>query len=107
MKQAFCKELEEAVRTYYLPHRDKNIRMVRFICDDEGDPMLLVRFVDERGVRMSALMSYIRNYGDYEDAFDVKEEYAVVRGDEQKLLDWYMNGEACHGAEALDEGEVF
>ena len=90
VRQEFVQELRNAVKEYYLPHRDKDVRLVRFLTSPEGETMLLVRFNDEHNRRLSGLLSFCPVYGPEQPAtFDVREEFTVQRGDENKLIEWY------------------
>lgn len=93
-KQEFVPELVNAVKEYYLPHRDTMLHLVRFVCDAEGEPLILVRFCDERGIRRSSLVSFDWNYHADESGATVREysaheEMVVVRTRENDLINWY------------------
>lgn len=97
-KQEFVPELVNAVKEYYLPHRDTMLHLVRFVCDAEGSPLILVRFCDERGIRRSALVSFFVAFdddgnGECTRTFDAREEMSVVRTRENDLINWYTSAE--------------
>lgn len=97
-KQEFVPELVNAVKEYYLPHRDTMLHLVRFVCDAEGSAVILVRFCDQRGIRRSAFVSYNPVFeedgnGDYTRTFEAREEMSVVRTRENDLINWYTSAE--------------
>lgn len=96
-KQEFVPGLVNAVKEYYMPHRDTMLHLVRFVCDAEGEQMILVRFCDERGIRRSALVSFDWRCRTAEDGrtlireFTAQEEMVVVRTRENDLINWYTS----------------
>lgn len=58
MKQVFCPNLENAVREYHEYNRDSSVKLIKFVCNPRGDPLLLVRMIDEAGNKMSCLDHY-------------------------------------------------
>ena len=97
-KQEFVPELVNAVKEYYLPHRDTMLHLVRFVCDAEGSAMILVRFCDQRGIRRSALVSFDVRFeedgsGEMYRTFEAREEMSVVRTRENDLINWYTSAE--------------
>ena len=97
-KQEFVPELVNAVKEYYLPHRDTMLHAVRFVCDAEGSPLILVRFCDQRGIRRSALVSFDVGFeddgnGQLNRTFEAREEMSVVRTRENDLVNWYTSSE--------------
>lgn len=105
-KQSFAPGLVRAVAEYFIPHRDKKIKLVRFVTDLEGDTMLLVRMTDAQGVKLSTLMSYCRDYGSEDPEYDVREEFTVPREDEQKMLAWHMTADADNMPSSMT-GNIF
>ena len=97
-KQEFVPGLGNAVREYYMPHRDTMLHLVRFVCDAEGTPLFLVRFCDARGIRRSAFVSYDPVFeedgnGGMNRTFEAREEMSVVRTRENDLINWYTSAE--------------
>ena len=85
-------QLKKAVKEYYDWHHNKNSRPVKFVVNNMHGPytMLLVRFNDERGTKMSGLM-YFTHWKD--GHWDVTEAYAVERESEEELVDGFENSE--------------
>ena len=74
--------VRKAVREYYDSLGNRNGRPVKFIASLDGYKMLLVRFQDEKGRKMSALMEY----SEYTDHWDVHEEDVCSREEEDRLV---------------------
>lgn len=77
--------VRKAVREYYENMGNRNGRPVKFIASLDGYKMLLVRFQDEKGKKMSALMEY----SEYTDHWDVSEDHVCTREEEADLVDKY------------------
>lgn len=85
-------QLKKAVKEYYDWHHNKNGRPVKFVVNNMHGQyhMLLVRFNDEDGTKMSGLMDF-QHWAD--GHWDVTEVYAVGREDEEELVDGFENSE--------------
>ena len=89
MKQIFCKDLEDAVVFYHECHRDKDVKLVKFVTNPTGTTLVLVRFVDETGKKMSSLDGYIFDYLRYE--WTISDLLYAERDNEKKLVEDYMS----------------
>ena len=49
------KEIEQEIISYHHYHKDKNVRLIKFICDRKGKAAVLVRLVDADGQKQSVL----------------------------------------------------
>ena len=91
MKQGFDQELEKAVIEYHECHRDKGTKLIKFVCNPMGEPLLLIRCYDEAGNKMSVLDSF------YWDAvygrWDFSDLYWAKRENERALVAGYMGAE--------------
>lgn len=89
LKQFFNTDMIKAVREYHLAQRDKHVMPIRWVCDPEGYPLLLVRFEDEDGKRISALMSCDAPCGP-DDPWVVDEVAHTARENEHDMLQGEM-----------------
>ena len=86
--QAFDVELIKAVREYHDWHGDKNVKLVAFVCDPIGEPLLLTRVTDEHGKEASCLLEFY--WDGLEEKFDVKEYTGGNRDNEYCMCAMYM-----------------
>ena len=93
MKQVFCKDLEDAVVFYHECHRDKDVKLVKFVANPRGDTLILVRFVNEAGVKTSSLDRYIWDY--VYDRWDISDPLYTDRKREKIMVDNYIG--KCEG----------
>ena len=107
LKQGFNAEMLRAVREYHIAQRDRHVTPVRWVCDPEGYALLLVRFEDEQGRKVSSLMSCSPAYSPY-DGWTVDEVTTCPREDEHSIVQvqmLYSGGEVGWEADAPDEKE--
>jgi hypothetical protein len=90
IKQVFCKDLEDAVMSYHEGHRDTGVKLVKFVCSPMGEPLILVRCVDEYSHKISILTSFF--YDAVYRRWDISDLYWSLREDESELLESYMQG---------------
>lgn len=96
-KQGFNDALAKAVIDYHEWHRDKNIELKDFVCDDTGDSVILTRVVDEHGNKKSCLLSFgyriKMTTGEAVQVWDISEFAWCDRENEFYMVQDYMNGE--------------
>lgn len=90
--QVFDPMLVKAVKEYHLPQRDKHIELVRFVCDPTGDPLLLVRFLDEQNKPWSSFMNFWVTSRENAIEYDVLETQPFDRNKETEFVNAYMAG---------------
>ena len=90
--QVFDPMLVKAVKEYHLPQRDKHVELVRFVCDPTGDPVLLVRFLDEQNKPWSSLMNFWPTSRRNCIVYDVWETQPFDRNKETEFVNAYMAG---------------
>ena len=85
-------QIKKAVREYYDWHSNKRGRPVKFVTNKMPGQykMLLVRFTDKDGTKMSGLMEF-QHWND--GHWDVTEIYAVARQDEDWMVQGFVNSE--------------
>lgn len=49
------KEIEQEIIEYHHYHHDKNVRLIKFVCDRKGKAAVLVRLVNADGQKQSVL----------------------------------------------------
>ena len=102
----FDEKLKAAVFDYYIPHREQNIRLAKWISDSRGKyPLLLTRFKDQEGKqeKWSALLEIVHSpaiAGDKE--YTVDERYVVPRECEDKLVRAYQESDFDSGYEVFE-----
>lgn len=90
MRKSFDTGLVKAVKEYFQWNRDRSAHPVRFVKDINGYEMLLVRFTDAQGVKMSGLMMF----QPWKDGhYDVSEFESVLRVNEAEMVKKLMNPE--------------
>jgi len=91
MKQGFCRDLEKAMIEYHECHRDKGTKLIKFVCNPRGEPLLLVRCTNEGGQKISVLDSFYWDsvYG----RWDFSDLYWVTREHESAMVAGYMGAE--------------
>lgn len=89
LKQYFNPDLRKAVREYHMAQRDTKVQLVRWVCDPEGYSLLLVRFTDEQGKKVSSLMSCDTPCGP-DDEWVVRECMSCPREDEGYMVQGNM-----------------
>ena len=85
-------QLKKAVTEYYEWQGDKKAKPVRFVVNKMPGKykMLLVRFTDEQGNKMSSLMEY----QEWKDGhWDVTEIFVSERADEDRLVKGFEESE--------------
>ncbi|MBR6030182.1 MAG: hypothetical protein IKP40_13950 [Clostridia bacterium] len=90
VKQQFNPDLRKAVQDYHLAQRDSGVQLVRWVCDPDGYSLLLVRFEDEQGRKVSGLMSCDAPWGP-DDAWAVDEVRTCPREDEHDMVQGEMS----------------
>lgn len=88
MRKTFDPGLVEAVREYFRWNGDRSAHPVRFEKDANDFEMLLVRFTDDQGVRMSGLMM-CQPWAD--GHWDVTEVESVTRENEAEMLEEFRS----------------
>ena len=86
-----CPEgLRKAVREYHEWHGDKRSFAIRILENRSKDRMVLARFVDEDGDKMSSLMFFT---GWADGHYDVSEDEAVIREDEDEFVENFKDSD--------------
>lgn len=86
-----CPEgLRKAVREYYEWHGDKRSFAIHIFKNQSKDEMVLARFVDEDGDKMSSLM-FFQAWAD--GHYDVTEDDAVLREYEKELVEEFTGSD--------------
>ena len=83
-------QLKNAVKEYYDWHHNRNGRPIKFVVNNIHGQyhMLLVRFIDENGIKMSGLMDF-QHWKD--GHWDVTETYAFPRECEKQIVNRFEN----------------
>ena len=99
-----CPEgLRKAVREYYEWHGDKRSFAIHIYTNRSKDQMVLARFVDEDGDKLSSLM-FFDAWAD--GHYDVKESYAFPRECEKRMVDSFKASDwGPDGSDDEDEDE--
>lgn len=90
--QVFDPMLVKAIKEYHLLQRDKHVELVRFVCDPTGDPLLLVRFLDEQNKPWSSFMDFWATSRENAIEYDVLETQPFDRNKETEFVNAYMAG---------------
>lgn len=95
MSQVFSTVLEREVLKYCRSRGDGNVHLSKFVNNRDGIPLLLVRFNNKRNLRMSSLMFFCQAFDrdGVSEGFTITEEYSTPRTFEDRMIEWYMNGE--------------
>ena len=88
MKQVICKDLADAVVLYHECLRDTDVKPIKFVTSPRGATLLLVRYINEAGVKMSGLDSYDWDYT-YQ-RWDIKDPMYSERKMEKMMVEDYM-----------------
>lgn len=102
LKQYFNPDLRKAVELYHMAQRDTKVQLVRWVCDPDGYSLLLVRFTDEQGKKVSSLMSCDAPCGP-DDAWVVRECTSCPREDESYMVQGQMADSRFEPCDAPDE----
>ena len=80
-------DLLRELREYVEWHGGKDPQFINFVCDEEGDPVALVRFTDEDGTLASGLYDFIHMYSeDGAIKWDVTERQVFKRTCEDSVV---------------------
>ena len=92
LKQQINKDIVKAVTEYHEWHGDKNICVIRFVCNSIGEPLIWTRVMDEHGRHVTCLLDFDFHHEDGNLIWDIIEVYHSSREDEDNLISGYENG---------------
>lgn len=87
LKQPVNPDICKAVTEYHVWHKDRDVEIMRFVCDSEGNSMLWTRVTDEGNNKMSCLLEVDHKYdADGDWVWDVIERDHRKREKENELI---------------------
>lgn len=80
-------DIVKAVNDYYIPHRQQNVQIVRWIPDPDGHSLLQVRLIDEAGKKKTVFLDVFKLRGTTSPQdVDVCELYVTDRENEENMI---------------------
>ena len=101
LQQAFDYSLRKAVEAYHEYHGDKNVHLIRFVCDPCGDSLLLTRVTDADGHKMSVLLEC----NNWSGVWNINEDRSCSREEEYCMLCSIVTGKEWQSI--MDEQAMF